>query len=32
MMEKIHTYDIGYNLFNYAYKELSQDAGDMLAH
>ena len=25
-MEKIHTYDIGYNLFNYAYKELSQDA------
>ena len=26
MIEKIHTYDIGYNLFNYAYKELSQDA------
>ena len=26
MMEKIYTYDIGYNLFNYAYKELSQDA------
>ena len=26
MIEKIHTYDLDYNLFNYAYKELSQDA------